>query len=144
MKRKSIQQAESPDYPSFQEFDTHKKAILKTLGAGVVGLAINSCQQPVPLGGVPPVPDSSDTSCYQQGAEKKEKTFDEGVPLGGSIAVPTPGVPVPPKPPGEAKVERPKPNPKNKVKDPFDVDPDRPTILGGIGAPAPPVKYPQA
>ena len=147
MKRKSIQQTESLDYPSFQEFHTHKKAILKTLGAGVVGLAMSSCQEPVALGGVPPIPDSSDTSCDQQGVKKKGKTINEGVPLGGSIAVPTPGVPAPPKPPkppGEAKADKPKLDPKKKAKDPFELDPDRPMILGGIGAPAPPVRYPQA
>lgn len=147
MKRKSIKKTKRPEYPSFQEFHTNKKDWLKTLGVGAVGLAMNACQPPVPLGGVPPIPDSSDTSCDQQGSGKKGGQIDEGVPLGGVIAVPTPGVPAPPKPPkppGEAKAEKPKPDPKKKAKDPFDRENDRPMILGGIGAPAPPVKYPQA
>ena len=147
MKRKSIKKTKRPEYPSFQEFHKNKKDFLKTLGIGVVGVAMNSCQPPVALGGVPPIPDSSDTSCDQQGAGKKGKTFDEGVPLGGVIAVPTPGVPVPPKPPKppeEVKADKPKLDPKKKAEDPFELDPERPMIRGGIGAPAPPVKYPQA
>jgi len=46
-----------PNYPTFQTFRESQKVILKTVGAGAVGLAMSSCQpEPPVLGGVPPVP----------------------------------------------------------------------------------------
>jgi hypothetical protein len=93
MKRKNQHQVEAPDYPTLQAFRENRKAVLKVVGAGAVGLAITSCRpEPPMLGGVPPMPpaeagsasDDSGSSAHQRDGS----VHSEEVHLGGVVCPP--------------------------------------------------------
>ena len=83
-------QMEVPDYPTLQSFRKNQKAILKTMGAGAVGLAMSSCQPEPPLGGLPPMPpvengSASDTSKISDHPGSDGPVRPEDITLGGVV-----------------------------------------------------------
>ena len=88
MKRKSEQQAEAVDYPTLHTFRENQKAILKTVGAGAVGLAMSSCQpEPPVLRGVPPMPPVEGVGTATHVGDGQVNP-EEGIPLGGVVCPP--------------------------------------------------------
>jgi len=107
MKRKTVEDYESPNYPSFKKFHKNRREFLSTLGLGAAGMALtSSCVKEPELGGVICEPDDfpaleGDIATAEPPPAKSPEAHTAGIPaepeqpeipikLGGEIVAPQP------------------------------------------------------